>query len=118
MTKEEDMVPLKPYIPNPKIYEDKEGNLIGVIVLTEDCATALPLDPAGNYLVDGKKISDWRLYFFSITKDCQLGFIEYYEGLDKIRKIADFGNKYVIGEKDGCLITTPLTHEELCTLLQ
>ena len=67
--------------------------------------------------MDGKKLDDWRLFLFSSTEDKTLGEMEYYSALERLRSLADFGNTYVIGEKDGHLITTPLTLEQMKTLL-
>mgnify|MGYP002627163919 CR=1 FL=1 len=110
--------PVSVHMAEPQFYENTENkSQLAVLCLTEDCVTALPLDPKPSYRVDGKEIDDWRLALVSITEDGVLGYMEYYSALERLRLLADVGSTYVIGEKDGHLITTPLTLEEMKTLL-
>ena len=110
--------PVSVHMAEPQFYEDTENkSQFAALCLTEDCVTALPLDPRPSYRIDGKEIDDWRLALVSITEDGVLGYMEYYSALQRLRELADVGNTYVIGEKDGHLITTPLTLEEMKTLL-
>lgn len=110
--------PVSVHMAEPQFYEDtKTGGAFGVLCLSEDTVTALPFDPKSSYLIDGKKLDDWRLFLFSSTEDKTLGEMEYYSALERLRSLANFGNTYVIGEKDGHLITTPLTLDQMKTLL-
>ena len=110
--------PVSVHMAEPKFFEDTDaGAVFGRFVLTEECVTALLLDPKASYRVDDKELDDWRLFLFSITEDKTLGAMEYYAALKKLRELADVGNTYVIGEKDGHLITTPLTLPQMKTLL-
>ena len=107
---------VEPYVSKPKFYEGDETPF-GVFALIEDCITALPIDPKPDYLVRGKEVTDWRLGLYSTTEDKTLGFIEYYAALEKLRTLADIGTSYLVGEKDGFMVTTELTLEQMKTLL-
>lgn len=96
---------------NAKLYNKSTGEVFGAFTLTEDTITALPLNPRESFKVDNKEVAEWKLGLFSITEDKVLGTLEYYEALEKLKK-------YSIGEKEGYLITNPLTLIEQQELLK
>lgn len=71
----------------------------------------MPINLRETYKVEGKEVAEWKLCLVSITKDEIIGTLEYYEALNRLKN-------YSSGEKNGCLITNPLTLQEQQELLK
>ena len=52
---------------------------------SETVDTILPVAPETMYEIEGEAISLWALTFFSLTKDENLGFLEYHKALQRLQ---------------------------------
>ena len=111
----------------PELYTHKDtGEQCGGFVLKEGVITALPIAPEDMYIFthkdeggeenEEKKISDWRLFLYDSDGEC-LCVLEYHRAIRALQFLAEYGEKYLIGEKDGYAVTTPLTRDELQKIL-
>lgn len=106
-----ELKPAEVFNATPHFYSKPSGEIFGSFALTEDVITALPINPRETYKVEGKGVTEWQLCLVSITKDEIIGTLEYYEALNRLKN-------YSIGEKNGFLITNPLTLQEQQELLK
>lgn len=64
--------------------------------LSETVDTILPVAPETLYEIEGETVSLWALAFFSLTKDENLGFLEYHKALKRLRPyIAETRGDYI-----------------------
>ena len=80
------------YLPNVYDYIESDGNIYTV------------MDYISGY--------DLKAYMESGTRFTEQELIKW------LRQLADYGNTFVIGEKDGYLVTTPLSLEEMKLLVR
>ncbi len=106
----------------PELYTHKDtGEECGGFELREGVITGLPLEPNDHFECtksDGSReeISDWRLFLYDREGGC-LCVLEYYRAIRALQHLAEYGEKFLIGEKDGYAVTTPLTRDELQAVL-
>jgi len=108
-------------IAKPDLYSNKStGKKCGGFVLKEDEITALPLDPDEIFEIeasDGRVevVPDWLLFLYS-AQDEAICVLDYNKAIKALRNLAELGKKYIIEEKAGHIITTPLTKDEMKAL--
>ena len=84
------------YEANPHAFEMESGGLMVSFTLSETVDTILPVAPETLYEIEGETVSLWALAFFSLTKDENLGFLEYHKALKRLRPyIAETRGDYI-----------------------
>ena len=73
------------YEANPHVFELEDGGLLVSFTLTETVDTILPIAPETQYAIEGETISRWVIVFFSLSKDDNLGILEYHEALELLQ---------------------------------
>ena len=73
------------YEANPHVFELENGGLMVSFTFSETGDTILPVAPETMYEIEGEAISLWALTFFSLTKDENLGFLEYHKALQRLQ---------------------------------
>lgn len=72
----------------PKLYDALDKTIVN-FTLSEDTDTILFKEPWENFKLDNEdEEAEWRLSFFSISKDRSLGYLEYKEALEKLQEFA------------------------------
>ncbi len=105
------------FMAEPEIFTHKKtGTECAIFQLKEGVVTALPIEPEEKFDTDGEDYV-WRLSLADKTGK-SFNVIDYYEAIKWLRQLADYGNTFVIGEKDGYLVTTPLSLEEMKLLVR
>ena len=98
------------YEANPHVFELENGGLMVSFTLSETVDTILPAAPETLYEIEGETISLWALTFFSLTKEENLGFLEYHQALQRLRP-------YILGTRGGYLLIRGLSLAEMeCVL--
>ena len=104
----------------PELYRKRDtGEKFGGFILREGEITGLPIAPENMYAFNNddnedEELPDWRLFLRDGEgNECVL---DYHRAIHALQFLAEYGEKYLIGEKDGYVVTTPLTREELRTL--
>ncbi len=72
------------YEANPHVFELENGGLMVSFTFSETVDTILPVAPEIQYEIEGEAISLWALTFVSLTKDENLGFLEYHKALQRL----------------------------------
>ena len=94
------------------------GAVCAGFFLIEGVATALPIDPDEFYSIgsddsdEGEKVDNWRLFLMG-ADGSTIADLWYGEAMAALQSLAVYGEKFLIGEKDGYAVTTPLTAEEM-----
>ena len=73
------------YEANPHVFELEDGGLLVSFTLTETVDTILPIAPETQYAIEEETISQWVIAFFSLSKDENLGILEYHEALELLQ---------------------------------
>ena len=73
------------YEANPHVFELENGGLMVSFTFSETVDTILPMVPETLYEIEGETISLWALTFVSLTKDENLGFLEYHMALQRLQ---------------------------------
>ena len=73
------------YEANPHVFELEDGGLLVSFTLTETVDTIMPIAPETQYAIEGETISRWVIVFFSLSKDDNLGILEYHEALELLQ---------------------------------
>lgn len=85
------------YMGKPNFYTDRDGTIFGAFALTEGTDTVLPKRPQNQYLVDGKRVSKWRILFVSVGERDIIGDCDYFTALNKLEKYSsDFDEKHIL----------------------
>ena len=105
----EDLWP-QAYEANPYVFALESGGLVVSFTLSETVDTILPAEPETLYEVEGETVSLWTLTFFSLTKEENLGILEYHRALQRLQP-------YILETKGGCVLVRGLNLEEMERLL-
>ncbi len=73
------------YEANPHVFELDNGGLMVSFTFSETVDTILPVAPETLYEIEGETISLWALTFVSLTKEENLGFLEYHKALKQLQ---------------------------------
>lgn len=73
------------YEANPHVFELDNGGLMVSFTFSETVDTILPVAPETLYEIEGETISLWALAFVSLTKEENLGFLEYHKALKQLQ---------------------------------
>lgn len=73
------------YQANPHVFELENGGLMVSFTFSETVDTILPAAPETLYEIEGETVSLWALTFVSLTKEENLGFLEYHKALQRLR---------------------------------
>ncbi len=73
------------YEANPHVFELENGGLMVSFTLSETVDTILPAAPETLYEIEGETVSLWALTFISLTKEENLGFLEYHKALQRLQ---------------------------------
>ena len=73
------------YEANPHAFELESGGVMVSFTLSETVDTILPVAPETLYAMEGEDIALWVLTFFSLTKEENLGFLEYHKALRRLQ---------------------------------
>lgn len=85
------------YEASPHVFELEKGGLMVSFTFSETVDTILPVAPKTQYEIDGETISMWALTFVSLTKDENLGFLEYHKALQRLQPyILETRNDYIL----------------------
>lgn len=101
----------KAYTAIPAFYSKPDGHPFGSIALTEGTETILPIKPQNLHILDGKKISEWKMVLVSTTTDNVIGMIDYFVILKKLEK-------YIIDSNKNSILIRELSFDELNLLLK
>lgn len=82
---EEDDIWSQAYEANPHVFELDNGEFMVSFTFSETVDTILPVAPETLYKIEGETISLWVLTFVSLTKDENLGFLEYHKALQRLQ---------------------------------
>lgn len=98
------------YEATPHVFELENGGLMVSFTFSETVDTILPAAPETLYEIEGETISLWALTFFSLTKEENLGFLEYHKALRRLRP-------YILETRGDYLLIRGLTLAEMeCVL--
>ncbi len=98
------------YEANPHVFELDNGGLMVSFTFSETVDTILPTAPETIYEIEGETVSLWALTFFSLTRDENLGFLEYHKALQRLQP-------YILETRDGCILIRGLSLAEMeCVL--
>ena len=98
------------YEANPHVFELENGGLMVSFTLSETVDTILPATPETLYEIEGETVSLWALTFVSLTKEENLGFLEYHEALQRLQP-------YILETRDDYLLIRGLSLAEMeCVL--
>ena len=85
------------YEANPHVFELENGGLMVSFALSETVDTILPAAPEALYEIEGETISLWALTFVSLTKEENLGFLEYHKALQRLQPyISETRGDYIL----------------------
>lgn len=73
------------YEAKPHVFELENGGLMVSFTFSETVDTILPAAPETLYEIEGETISLWALTFVSLTKEENLGFLEYHKALQRLQ---------------------------------
>ena len=73
------------YEANPHVFELENGGLMVSFPFSETVDTILPIAPETLYEIEGETVSLWALTFVSLTKEENLGFLEYHRALQRLQ---------------------------------
>lgn len=73
------------YEAKPHAFELENGGLMVSFTFSETVDTILPKAPETMYEIEGETISLWALTFVSLTKEENLGFLEYHKALQRLQ---------------------------------
>ena len=74
--------------------------------LSETVDTILPAAPETLYEIEGEAISLWAVTFFSLTKEENLGFLEYRKAMQRLQP-------YILETKDHYILIRGLSLAEM-----
>ncbi len=94
------------YEANPHVFELENGGLMVSFTFSETVDTILPAAPETLYEVEGETVSLWALTFFSLTKEENLGFLEYHKALQRLQP-------YILDTKGDYRLIRGLSLEEM-----
>lgn len=94
------------YEATPHAFELDNGGLMVSFTLSETVDTILPAAPETMYEIEGETISLWALTFVSLTKEENLGFLEYHKALKRLQP-------YIMDTRDGSLLVRGLSLAEM-----
>ena len=94
------------YKANPHAFELESGGLMVSFTLSETVDTILPAAPETLYEIEGEAISLWAVTFFSLTKEENLGFLEYRKALQRLQP-------YILETKDNYILIRGLSLAEM-----
>lgn len=85
------------YEANPHVFELENGGLMVSFTFSETVDTILPTAPETLYEIEGETIALWALTFVSLTKDENLGFLEYRRALKRLQPyIVETRGEYIL----------------------
>lgn len=93
-----------PFIARPGFYKDAKGNVFCSFAITEKVPTVIPEKPL--YFFNQKKITDYRIMFFSPTSFETYGPYPFDTIMAKLRK-------YALSKSGGDITTRALTLSEI-----
>lgn len=94
------------YEANPHAFELENGGLMVSFTLSETVDTILPAAPETLYEIEGEAISLWAVTFFSLTKEENLGFLEYRKAMQRLQP-------YILETKDHYILIRGLSLAEM-----
>ena len=98
------------YEAKPHVFELENNGLMISFAFSETVDTILPVAPEKLYKIEGETVSLWALTFFSLTKDENLGFLEYHEALQRLQP-------YILETRDDYILIRGLSLAEMeCVL--
>ncbi len=98
------------YEATPHAFERENGGLMVSFTLSETVDTILPAAPETLYEIEGERVSLWALTFFSLTKEENLGSLEYHQALQRLQP-------YILETRGDCLLIRGLSLAEMGRVL-
>lgn len=98
------------YEANPHVFELENGGLMVSFPLSDTVDTILPVSPETLYEIEGEKVSLWALTFVRLTKEENLGFLEYHKALQRLQP-------YILETRGDYLLVRGLSLAEMESVL-